>query len=161
MGVVHARLLEQLAAGEDARSPASPALALPKVFTKARAPIGAREGGAQAVLKIAEIHVDRGKIEDFAHSAYSCLNLTPIETDPSRDVTASLESLGWMAGYWRREADGSRQEEVWLEPLGGCMIGLDRDVSSSGRVAFEHMRIQREDDGSIVLHVSLGFVAPR
>jgi Domain of unknown function (DUF6265) len=71
-------------------------------------------------------------------------------------MTASLESLGWMAGYWRREADGSRQEEVWLEPLGGCMIGLDRDVSSSGRVAFEHLRIQREDDGSIVLHVSLG-----
>ena len=71
-------------------------------------------------------------------------------------MTPPLESLRWMAGFWRREADGSRQEEVWLEPLGGCMIGLDRDVSSSGRVAFEHMRIQREDDGLLVLHVSLG-----
>jgi hypothetical protein len=60
-----------------------------------------------------------------------------------------------MAGCWRREADGSRAEVVWLEPLGGCMIGLDRDVSASGRVAFEHMRIQREESGAIVLHVSL------
>ena len=71
-------------------------------------------------------------------------------------MSTTLESLGWMAGYWRREGDGSRAEVVWLEPLGGCMIGLDRDVSSSGRVAFEHLRIQREDEGSIVLHVSLG-----
>jgi hypothetical protein len=36
------------------------------------------------------------------------------------------------------------------------MIGLDRDVAASGRVAFEHMRIQREEDGAVVLHVSLG-----
>jgi hypothetical protein len=71
-------------------------------------------------------------------------------------MNATIESLAWMAGYWRREADGSCQEEVWLAPLGGCMIGLDRDVSSSGRVAFEHMRIQREESGAIVLHVSLG-----
>jgi hypothetical protein len=71
-------------------------------------------------------------------------------------MNTTIESLAWMAGYWRREADGSCQEEVWLAPLGGCMIGLDRDVSASGRVAFEHMRIQREDDGSIALHVSLG-----
>ena len=71
-------------------------------------------------------------------------------------MDATIESLAWMAGYWRRDADGSRQEEVWLEPLGGCMIGLDRDVAASGRVAFEHMRIQREEDGAVVLHVSLG-----
>ena len=75
-------------------------------------------------------------------------------------MSTTLDSLRWMAGYWRREADGSRAEVVWLEPLGGCMIGVDRDVSSSGRVAFEHMRIQREDDGSIVLHVSLGGKPP-
>jgi len=69
-------------------------------------------------------------------------------------MTTTIESLRWMAGYWRRDGDGSRQEEVWLEPLGGCMIGLDRDVSP-GRVAFEHMRIQ-DEDGGLVLHVSLG-----
>jgi hypothetical protein len=71
-------------------------------------------------------------------------------------MDATIESLRWMGGYWRRDSDGSRQEEVWLEPLGGCMIGLDRDVSASGRVAFEHMRIQREEDGAVALHVSLG-----
>ena len=71
-------------------------------------------------------------------------------------MNATIESLGWMAGYWRRGADGSCREEVWLAPLGGCMIGLDREVSTSGRVAFEHLRIQREESGAIVLHVSLG-----
>jgi hypothetical protein len=75
-------------------------------------------------------------------------------------MSTPLESLRWMAGYWRRESEGSRQEEVWLDPLGGCMIGLDRDVQASGRVAFEHMRIQREDDGRVVLHVSLGGSPP-
>jgi hypothetical protein len=66
----------------------------------------------------------------------------------------TLDSLRWMAGYWRRDGDGSRQEEVWLEPLGGCMIGLDRDVSA-GRVSFEHLRIV-EEGGALDLHVSLG-----
>jgi hypothetical protein len=71
-------------------------------------------------------------------------------------MQTTIESLRWMAGYWRRDADGSRQEEVWLEPLGGCMIGLDRDVQASGRVAFEHMRIQREENDALVLLLSLG-----
>ena len=30
-------------------------------------------------------------------------------------------------------------EEVWLEPLGGVMIGMHRDVFASGRFFFEHL----------------------
>jgi hypothetical protein len=71
-------------------------------------------------------------------------------------MSATLESMGWLAGYWRRESDGSCAEVVWLAPLGGSILGLDRDVSASGKVAFEHLRIQREEDGAIVLHASLG-----
>ena len=68
----------------------------------------------------------------------------------------SLESMDWLVGYWRRDGDGGCGEAVWLAPLGGCILGLDLDVSAGGKVAFEQLRIQREEGGSIVLHVSLG-----
>jgi hypothetical protein len=70
-------------------------------------------------------------------------------------VSSTLESLRWMAGHWRRENAGSLQEEVWLEPLGGCMLGMDRDVRADGKVMFEHMRIQEEDGGGVAFHASL------
>jgi len=41
---------------------------------------------------------------------------------------------------------------------GEGMIGLDRDVQASGRVAFEHMRIQREDGTWEVIAVDGGFL---
>ncbi|HVR29003.1 MAG TPA: DUF6265 family protein [Thermoanaerobaculia bacterium] len=68
-------------------------------------------------------------------------------------MSARVESLGWMAGHWRRDTAGSVQEEVWLEPRGGCMLGMDRNVHTDGKVTWEHMRIQ-DEDGTLVFHTS-------
>jgi hypothetical protein len=74
-------------------------------------------------------------------------------------MNATIDSLRWMSGHWRRADAGSVQEEVWLAPLGGAMLGMDRDVRSDGKVLFEHMRIQ-EEDGTVVFHASLQGRAP-
>jgi hypothetical protein len=78
----------------------------------------------------------------------------PDPIEPDEIVSLTVESLRWMAGHWRRDDAGSHQEEVWLEPLGGCMLGMDRDVHADGKVTFEHMRIQQAD-GGVVFHASL------
>jgi hypothetical protein len=69
-------------------------------------------------------------------------------------MSNAIDSLAWMSGHWRRADGGSLQEEVWLAPLGGTMLGMDRDVRDDGRVMFEHMRIQ-EEEGDLVFHASL------
>lgn len=57
----------------------------------------------------------------------------------------ALAELAWMAGHWGSEADGTRTEEVWLDPAGGIMPGLNRSVRA-GRTDFEYLRIEQRDD---------------
>ena len=65
-----------------------------------------------------------------------------------------VASLHWLSGQWRRDSPESVAEELWLEPLGGCMLGVDREVRAGGKVTFEHLRIQ-EENGTLVLHASM------
>ena len=69
-------------------------------------------------------------------------------------MSSTLDSLRWMTGHWRRADAASVSDEVWLAPLGGLMLGMDRDVHSDGKTTFEHMRIQ-EEDGKLVFHASM------
>ncbi len=64
---------------------------------------------------------------------------------------ASLDAVSWMAGYWVGESNGTHMEEVWLPPAGGVMLGLHRDVFSSGRSFFEFLRIEATNEGLILL----------
>ena len=66
--VVDPGLLEQLAAGQDARAPAASAVALPAVLAKARASVRLFERGAQAVLETDQIGVHRREVDGFGHS---------------------------------------------------------------------------------------------
>ena len=58
-----------------------------------------------------------------------------------------MSELGWMAGDWAADVDGLRMEEVWLEPRGGLMLGLHRDVRPTGEVMFEYLRIEATAKG--------------
>ncbi len=56
--------------------------------------------------------------------------------------------VAWMAGRWEgRDAKGLEMEEVWLEPKGGTMLGLHRDVAGGKAVSFEFLRIALEAEG--------------
>lgn len=59
----------------------------------------------------------------------------------------SINDMAWMAGTWTGVERGIETEEHWLEPKGGLMLGLHRDVFPGGRTAFEFLRIQADDDG--------------
>ncbi len=67
----------------------------------------------------------------------------------------SLETLEWLAGHWISDEGAVVQEEYWMEPAGGIMPGLHRDVRSGGTSFFEYLRIV-EKDGALLYHASPG-----
>lgn len=70
-----------------------------------------------------------------------------------------LTDLDWMTGYWSSSQNGNTQEELWTPASGGLMLGLHRDVFSSGRSSFEYLRIV-ESENKIVYLASPGGQSP-
>lgn len=80
-------------------------------------------------------------------------------SDTAASTPASLAQIAWLAGSWRGESEGTHQEEHWLAPDGGLMLGLHRDVSAKGRASFEYLRIEQHADG-VVYQASPGGAPP-
>jgi hypothetical protein len=64
---------------------------------------------------------------------------------------ARIADLAWLEGHWAG-ADGPLQmEEIWTSAAGGALVGLHKDVATTGTVArmvsFEFLRIERGDGG--------------
>ncbi len=76
---------------------------------------------------------------------------------PGPTATARVADLAWLAGLWEGEKDGARNEEQWLAPAGGTMLGVSRTLAGGETASFEFMRIE-EKDGRVVLtaHPSAG-----
>lgn len=56
----------------------------------------------------------------------------------------------WMTGAWVG-GDGERwTEEYWTPPRADLMIGASRAGQGNSLSSFEHMRIEREDDSTLV-----------
>lgn len=66
-----------------------------------------------------------------------------------------LEELAWLAGRWEGLHDSVLTEEVWLEPRGGLMLGVQRSVSEARPVAFTYLRLE-EGEGGVQLVSSAG-----
>jgi uncharacterized protein YbjT (DUF2867 family) len=62
-----------------------------------------------------------------------------------------LDALAWLAGHWLAEGSGRIQEELWLTPRGGLMLGLNREIGRSGRATFEFLRIEARGDRIVYL----------
>jgi len=75
--------------------------------------------------------------------ALSC----PTFAQDSQPARHRLGDLQWMAGYWVKDSEDIRMEECWLEPLGGVMVGVHRDVKAGGRAFYEYLRIEERTDG--------------
>ena len=60
-----------------------------------------------------------------------------------------LGDLSWMAGHWEARTERAHQEEIWMEPSGGVMPGLHRDVFGPSRSFFEFLRIERAEGGIV------------
>ena len=57
-----------------------------------------------------------------------------------------LESLRFLAGSWAAEG---QVVEVWLPPLRGLMVGVNRAPDGDGLPFFEYLRIEARDDGVV------------
>jgi hypothetical protein len=78
------------------------------------------------------------------------LALPLLALDPSRGrEEPTLDDLAWLAGHWSAEKNGTRTEEVWLAPAGGLMLAMNRTVPSTGRAAFEYLRIELREEGPV------------
>ncbi len=63
---------------------------------------------------------------------------------PARHVT----QLSWMAGCWTRTLPDGVNEEHWMKPAGGSMLGMSRTVRGGRTAEFEFLRIA-EVNGSL------------
>lgn len=68
---------------------------------------------------------------------------------------AHASELDWMAGRWCGQRDGVFNEEVWMAPSGGLLLGMHRDMRAGKPVGFEFMRIAREN-GKWAYHAQPG-----
>jgi hypothetical protein len=69
---------------------------------------------------------------------------------------AAIDQLAWMSGHWASDREGRWTEEHWLEPRGGQMLGLNRSGNVNAARAFEFLRIQTEEDGSLIYWAAPG-----
>jgi uncharacterized protein DUF6265 len=74
-----------------------------------------------------------------------------IATLPAAEKPLSLNSLQWLSGSWKLEANGKLIEEHWTTPAGGSMIGMSRTVAKGQTVSFEFLRIEQRGDGLVYL----------
>jgi hypothetical protein len=80
-----------------------------------------------------------------------CLLLAAGAGPPSDggEAEPSLDRLAWLGGCWGAEESRGSAEECWMQPKAGLMLGVHRDVSPSGQLFFEFLRIEARD-GDIV-----------
>src|SRR4051794_9428945 len=83
----------------------------------------------------------------FFSSAVLALALTA----PPAPASDPLAALSWMAGQWSGEQDGVVSEELWMEPAGGMMLAVHRDVAGGKAVDFEFLRIESTPAGIVYL----------
>ena len=76
--------------------------------------------------------------------------------DPAGGSADSLAGLAWMAGDWSGVDDkGVSNEERWMEPAGGMMLAMHRDVAGGRATSFEFLRIESTPGGIVY------FASPR
>ena len=77
-------------------------------------------------------------------------------------LLTSVSDLDWLAGHWEHEsADGSsRNEELWLAPAGGMMLGVNRTIEDGRAVFFEFLMIREVNGRTAYLAMPGGQTPP-
>jgi Domain of unknown function (DUF6265) len=60
----------------------------------------------------------------------------------------------WMAGAWEHSDEQGWADEYWTPLRGDMMMGSARSGKDEKLTFWEQMRIQKEDDGAVVLWVA-------
>lgn len=86
----------------------------------------------------------------FSQSIYTenTLSLDSLSNMPNADIN----ELAWLAGDWVGEVFGGLVEDVWLEPLGGSMVGVFRSYSA-GEIGFYELFTISEFNESLIIRL--------
>jgi len=61
---------------------------------------------------------------------------------------SALDTLRWLSGDWEGKSPDGAFDEHWIEPRGGVMLGVAREIKADGALSFfEYMRIEARADG--------------
>lgn len=66
--------------------------------------------------------------------------------------------LAWLAGTWSTSGAGPTTEEVWTEPAGGTLFGVNRVLAGDATKFHEFLRIEPRD--GVLHYVALPKGAP-
>ena len=64
---------------------------------------------------------------------------------------SALAPVAFLAGHWVRAQGPERQDEQWLAPHAGTMLGVSRTADGDRTVFFEYLRIEKQDDAIVYL----------
>jgi hypothetical protein len=62
---------------------------------------------------------------------------------------AGATDLTWLAGTWCGDDKGTLNEEVWLAPRAGSLVGAHRDTRGDALRGFEFFRIVEDGDALV------------
>jgi hypothetical protein len=71
------------------------------------------------------------------------VSVAAADNDPT-SKPPTMELFGFMAGHWKSETGGTTNEEIWLAPKAGLMVGTNREVTGDSAF-FEFIRIEWRD----------------
>jgi hypothetical protein len=66
---------------------------------------------------------------------------------PPAAVACPIDTLTWLAGSWSVTKGEVREEEHWMSPRAGIMVGMNRIASGQKKNSFEFFRIEQREDG--------------
>jgi hypothetical protein len=61
----------------------------------------------------------------------------------------TLQDFAWLAGRWRIEQAGGQVDEHWMEPAGGLMMGMARNIQDGKVREYEFTLLRQEANGDI------------
>ena len=84
------------------------------------------------------------KLLEFKDPDGNTLQLAQALQKPAKD---GLQGCAFLAGSWVHADGDDREEEHWMAPVGGLMVGMERAVKAGKAVFFEGLRIEQTKDG--------------
>jgi hypothetical protein len=79
-----------------------------------------------------------------------CAHAAPEAGDPG------LSAVAFLTGHWVQARGPERQEEQWLPPHAGTMLGVARASDGERTVFFEFLRIEKQAEAIVYLASPLG-----
>lgn len=71
--------------------------------------------------------------------------LAPVQDSAPATRPDPLAAVAFLAGAWVQDQGGTTFEEHWMQPRGGTMVGMAREVRPGRAASFEHLRMVVEE----------------